>query len=666
MAILFGASPDFARQFAHAMNDAGLRGPELPVADGKIQRFHVEGDKPGKKNGWYVLYGGRYPAGSFGSWKTGDKHVWSLHDHRELSAEEFQEQERIMAMVRAEREREQQKVWADVARASQDEWEQARAADPEHPYLVSKGVGVHGIRQREQTLLIPVHDEQDAICSLQYIWQDEQGQFQKRYKTGGKKAGGLHLIGEVTDTLYQAEGYSTAATIHEVTGCGAVVSFDSGNLEAVARRLQPVARQRIIAADNDSATPNNPGLTAAIGAAQATGATVVFPQFPPGSAGTDFNDLKQVAPELMLEQLKAPSRLMSSSFSLVSVGEMVSEPRPISWLIKGFLETDSLALMFGEPGCGKSFVAIDMACCIATGNPWHGAEIKRPGPVIYLAGEGLNGLSRRFKAWEITNGQSLAGAPLFVSKCAASLYDAASAAQVCQAVEIMVEQNGGQPPSTVVVDTLARNFGGADENSTQDMNQFVRHLDDFFRRKYGCCVLIVHHTGVGSQDRARGNSALKAALDAEYAVRKTDDTVKITSKKMKDADEPDPREFNLKVVELPWQDEDGEVQTSCVLEDLEAPAVQNLVRQAKTMGKTKKAAIALLGDLYETHRQRLQEGGRMDCEARVSFVDWRDACLESNPPVYTHRNNFNRDKKFFEDSKIIRIDGPYVYLVEGC
>ena len=60
--------PDFIRQFANAMNDAGLATDKLPVADDTIHRFHVEGDTKGKKNGWYVLYGGKYPAGAFGSW----------------------------------------------------------------------------------------------------------------------------------------------------------------------------------------------------------------------------------------------------------------------------------------------------------------------------------------------------------------------------------------------------------------------------------------------------------------------------------------------------------------------------------------------------------------------------------------------------------------------
>lgn len=48
----------------------------LPLGDGEIHRFHVPGDKPGRLNGWYVLFIDSIAAGAFGSWKTGTTHTW--------------------------------------------------------------------------------------------------------------------------------------------------------------------------------------------------------------------------------------------------------------------------------------------------------------------------------------------------------------------------------------------------------------------------------------------------------------------------------------------------------------------------------------------------------------------------------------------------------------
>ena len=78
-------------------------------------------------------------------------------------------------------------------------------------------------------------------------------------------------------------------------------------------------------------------------------------------------------------------------------------------------------------------------------------------------------------------------------------------------------------PRLIVLDTLARNFGGGNENDTKDMNQFVTNVDAV-RQAWGCTVLVVHHTGHNSTDRGRGSSALKAALDSEYQLTRQEDS----------------------------------------------------------------------------------------------------------------------------------------------
>ena len=218
--------------------------------------------------------------------------------------------------------------------------------------------------------------------------------------------------------------------------------------------------------------------------------------------------------------------------------------RPPDWLIRGLLEKDSLALLFGDSGCGKSFVAIDWACRIATGTPWRGHEVKSA-PVIYIAGEGHQGFARRIKAWEVHYGVELAEKP-FYRTAAIAIPDPLL---VKQFIEEVTETTG--KPALVVIDTLARNFGVGDENSTQDMTRFVAACDSI-RKQYDCTILIVHHTGHNEKNRARGAVALKAALDAEYRLKKKDDGhLLLTATKMKEAEEPPPLAMKLTSVELP-------------------------------------------------------------------------------------------------------------------
>jgi len=63
----------------------------------------------------------------------------------------------------------------------------------------------------------------------------------------------------------------------------------------------------------------------------------------------------------------------SRGLRLISINELLAEPRPADWLIRSYLERGTLACLFGESGAMKSFVALDMALSIAAGKepPWR-------------------------------------------------------------------------------------------------------------------------------------------------------------------------------------------------------------------------------------------------------------------------------------------------------
>ena len=350
-----------------------------------------------------------------------------------------------------------------------------------------------------------------------------------------------------------------------------------------------------------------------------------------------------------------------STFAFSHVQELIKGVKPIKWLIKGFLEMDSLSLMFGEPACGKSFSAIDLACCVATGKEWHGKAVKRPGPVFYIAGEGFNGLSRRLMAWQLSYGYDLGKAPIYVSQSAASLTDLGNARLVSASIESMIERSGVAVPSMIVIDTLARNFGPADENGTREMNTFIQHIDQLLRARYACNVLIIHHTGVGAKDRARGNSALKGALDAEYAVVKSDDCVQITAKKMKDAEEPQPMTFLFNPVRLPFQDEEGEAQYSCILRPSSAEHFDQ-VRQDKELGVTQKRVLEILNTLQNQAIGHLERAGRNIAYARIEVKTLRNECVKAHGVV--GQNNWSRTFSALVDKGFIAHEGLFVTLTD--
>lgn len=253
-----------------------------------------------------------------------------------------------------------------------------------------------------------------------------------------------------------------------------------------------------------------------------------------------------------------------AQFQFIAVADL--KYRAPEYIIGELIETDTLGLMFGDPGCGKSFLAVDIALSVASGTPFHGRDTKQ-GAVFFIAGEGHNGLARRFAAWSQARGISLAGVPLFKSERAAQFLDVSSAKAVADAVEGLAVQHGS--PALIIIDTLARNFGAGDENNTKDMSEFVVAIDDLKARFPGCSVLIVHHSGHAAKERARGAMALKGALDCEYRVEKDGRDLKLVNTKMKDAEPPQDLYFSFKQVDL-----DG-MAKSAVLEATDAPERQD-------------------------------------------------------------------------------------------
>ena len=256
-----------------------------------------------------------------------------------------------------------------------------------------------------------------------------------------------------------------------------------------------------------------------------------------------------------LPPLERKDRLPDSrGFRFISGAELIANIAPVQWLVEGYIEANAMVILFGEPGVGKSFVALDMACCIATGEAWQGLPVKQ-GSVFYIAGEGHAGIGRRLAAWCKHRGVKLEN--IMVSNTAVALTEKENVMAIVRMIRRLISEHG--TPALIVVDTLARNFGGLDESSNKDMGVFVQHMD---RLKYELqtTVLIVHHTGQGNKDRARGASALKGAVDIEHRVEaRAGGTIALQTTKMKDAELPESVLMRLHGVDL------GEIGSSAVV-----------------------------------------------------------------------------------------------------
>ena len=287
---------DVTEGFRAAMAEAGIV-CEGPIhADGQIHRFHVQGDRAGTLNGWYVLHDDGVPAGAFGSWK-GITGTWRAST-RMSTSDANRNRERMKSAIRAAA-RERERVAKAATTKAVEIWEAAPPADQAHEYLLRKRVRAHGLRQKGKNLVVPVFDVRGGLISLQTIASSGS----KRFLPGCHIKGGTYILGAVGKSIIMVEGYATGATLHELTGRPVAIAFNSGNLKPAALAL----RQRwpkieiVFAADNDHVTPGNPGIQSAREAAHAIrGGRLIAP--PPEEGITDWNDVfVDNGPGLILE-----------------------------------------------------------------------------------------------------------------------------------------------------------------------------------------------------------------------------------------------------------------------------------------------------------------------------------------------------------------------------
>lgn len=107
------------------------------------------------------------------------------------------------------------------------------------------------------TLLVPCYNEEHELINLERIYFDvSEGKYKKRPLAGAQRRGTFYMLGQVTSetrTVLIAEGYSTAATLHEALGYPTVITFDCGNILAVVKLLREKypQYQLLIASDDD-------------------------------------------------------------------------------------------------------------------------------------------------------------------------------------------------------------------------------------------------------------------------------------------------------------------------------------------------------------------------------------------------------------------------------
>lgn len=308
---------------------------------------------------------------------------------------------------------------------------------------------------------------------------------------------------------------------------------------------------------------------------------------------------------------------------------------PVNWLIQDVIPEKSFVALYGPPASFKSFIAMDIAECIASGRDWLGKKINGTGPVLYIAGEGHGGIGARIAAIKLHH-NTPDEAQVYVVRSQINLRSSVEDfTNLILAIDELVQLIGVQL-RMIVIDTLARSFGGGNENSSDDMGAFIQATGKI-QNRYKCSLMLLHHNGKDTAKGLRGHSSLLGAVDTQMEIIRFPQTREglILISKQKDGEDGQNYGFEAIEVELPLRE--GEMNTSKSLAIKHRETISGEMEKARKGQETKEPpdvtdkgifASYALKALFMAMTTKSRRVPAINDQLVVTREDWKEAVNE--------------------------------------
>jgi hypothetical protein len=389
-------------------------------------------------------------------------------------------------------------------------------------------------------------------------------------------------------------------------------------------------------------------------------------QIPPtvDMVATPAEDIaKEFAPDPKPQQADKPKP--TKTIKIESWDEIQDEP--VEWLIEGVIPAGSFTALYGPPGSFKSFIALDIAEAIATGRSWMGKEVRQTGAVLYLAGEGFGGIGARIKACKLHH-QTEDGAPIYIVRHQLNLRSSAEDFNALMLAVVGLVEQTGMEFQLAIVDTLARAFGGGNENSSEDMGAFISAMGKV-QEFLNCALMVLHHSGKDAAKGLRGHSSLLGAVDTELELLRFDEQMKgvLTTTKQKDGEQG--IRFGFEMVEVEIRPAglgltEAVVSLAVQASDSAVNEMSNSGKGNAGAGKNQRLEMSCLETVVKDKGSIKFEDGLQ--RMVVDLEDWRQELRSRMGIDETSEGKFktawSRAKKRLVESKEIGIKGRLVWL----
>lgn len=309
-------------------------------------------------------------------------------------------------------------------------------------------------------------------------------------------------------------------------------------------------------------------------------------------------------------------------FAFEDFADITFEPDD-EFLIQGLWPRTGHATVWGESGCGKTFLMISVALHVAMGWTWAGRQVE-PGLVVYVAAEGSQGIKKRIEGIRKRYGLEDQPVPFVLVRACPDFGTGRGDALILARDIRRVEARYGRPVRLVILDTLARMMCGADEDRAADMGVYLGNAE-LVASELGCLVVSVHHSGKDESRGMRGSYSLKAGIDAEWHVQADEGGGTVTVKKNKDEGSGQTWRFVLARIELGLNKHDRPIST-CTAEVIEPIVEVNTESRGPPLGTQARVALEALDEAIAQHGEELPAHAGPSSIKGVRIKDWKAQC----------------------------------------
>ncbi len=519
----------------------------------------------------------------------------------------------------------------------------------EHEYLKNKHINVNNlkglVKSKNDFFVIPVYNLDRQIVGVQTIKEDGAKKFAHDSVCKGSF---FEFPNENKNKIVICEGFATGYSLWISLNCTVIIAFSCGNIKPVAIGVQSKYPESkiIIAADNDK--PDKQGKKAGIEHALKVKEFVKCEIKLPEIEGEDFNDIYR------RDGKKGIEKYFYELTSLFEIGLSFTKQ---NWMIKNYIQADCNFCIFGQPGSGKSFVALYLLMCVSNGATFFGEEPdKEEGYVIYVCGEDFNYSKARAKA--LANKYGFRYDNFIITTNPVHFLNKEQVEEVINNIETLKLR--GIKIKMIIIDTLNANFGDGDENKTEDMTKLLNSLQDIRKASTNVCIGVVHHSSKANDSLARGSGALYGNVAAAWKVHMDKETAEISITSIKQKNAPDFQPLIGKLVPMILNEKDANTGESIQIDTAYFEEVSNYNPSTNVINSINELTKAVQIDLkkYESICFALKAEANKNLTERM-----RKSRIEEIFAMWSIEDMEPYLNKLKEDNKISKTDQEDIFLL---